>query len=173
MVVHVFQVKFFLDNCAINLEKVQIEKYRKKTRHYSVNWGHTRNVNKMVRRYWTSFECLICIQFTPCEKQLSFYLLAFSWRTSLLYRNQSKSMHWFLYDRDLCYERVKVWFGIYFSVRLIIDGILSDPCFPGKTQNQPYLHLKSHAFFVKQQGPINWRLLYSGGMFSLNLTQSR
>ena len=28
---------FFLDNCAINLEKVQIEKYRKKTRHYSVN----------------------------------------------------------------------------------------------------------------------------------------
>ena len=42
----------------------------------------------------------------PCRS------LTLSWRRSLSYRNQSidlfcKSMDWFLYDRDLRYERVK------------------------------------------------------------------
>ena len=39
--------------------------------------------------------------------------LTLSWRRSLSYRNQSidllcKSMDWFLYDRDLCHEKVNV-----------------------------------------------------------------
>ena len=39
------------------------------------------------------------------------YILALSWRRSLSYRNQSidllsKSIDWFLYDRDLLHERV-------------------------------------------------------------------
>ena len=43
---------------------------------------------------------------------LSLCSLILSWRRSLSYRNQSidllyKSMHWFLYDRDLRHERVK------------------------------------------------------------------
>ena len=38
--------------------------------------------------------------------------ITLSWRRFLSYRNQSidllcKSMDWFLYDRDLCHERVK------------------------------------------------------------------
>ena len=38
--------------------------------------------------------------------------LTFSWRRFLSYRNQStdllyKSIDWFLYDRDICHERVK------------------------------------------------------------------
>ena len=44
------------------------------------------------------------------KKNLSFSL-TLSWRRSLSYRNQSidllcKSMGWFLYDRDICHERV-------------------------------------------------------------------
>ena len=40
-----------------------------------------------------------------------FISLSPSWRTSLLYKNQSigllcKSMEWFLYDRDVCHEKV-------------------------------------------------------------------
>ena len=40
-----------------------------------------------------------------------FISLTPSWRTSLLYKNQSigllcKSMEWFLYDRDVCHEKV-------------------------------------------------------------------
>ena len=40
------------------------------------------------------------------------FCLTLSWKKSLSYRNQytdllCKSMHWFLYDRDLRYERVK------------------------------------------------------------------
>ena len=47
-----------------------------------------------------------------------------SWRRSLSYRNQSidfqsKSMNWFLYDRDLCHERVK---------RLHFNFLLLDIC---------------------------------------------
>ena len=53
--------------------------------------------------------------------------LTLSWRRSLLYRNQSidlqrKSMDWFLYDRDVRHENVKVtliiffWFTEFFMV---------------------------------------------------------
>ena len=35
-------------------------------------------------------------------------MLTLSWRKSLSYRNQSKSMNWFLYDSDFRYERVKI-----------------------------------------------------------------
>ena len=43
---------------------------------------------------------------------MTFRALTFSWRRSLSYRNQSidlhsKSIDWFLYDGDLCHERVK------------------------------------------------------------------
>ena len=46
--------------------------------------------------------------------------LTLQWRRSLSYRNQSidlqsKSMDWFLYDRDLHHERVK-WVSLYLSV---------------------------------------------------------
>ena len=42
-----------------------------------------------------------------------FISLTPSWRTSLLYKNQSigllcKSMDWFLYDRDVCHEKVNI-----------------------------------------------------------------
>ena len=41
-----------------------------------------------------------------------YWLLTLSWRRSFSFRNQSidfqsKSMDWFIYDRDLCHERVK------------------------------------------------------------------
>ena len=41
--------------------------------------------------------------------------ITLSWRRSLSYRNQlidlqNKSMDWFLYDRDLCHERVEGYF---------------------------------------------------------------
>ena len=47
--------------------------------------------------------------------------LTFSWRRSLTYRNQStdfhsKSMDWFLYDRDLRHERVNFSFNKYSSI---------------------------------------------------------
>ena len=35
-------------------------------------------------------------------------LLTLSWRRPLSYRNQSKSMDWFLYDNGLRHERVKL-----------------------------------------------------------------
>ena len=51
-------------------------------------------------------------KFLRCELSEK-YILSFSWRRSLSYRNQStdsqsKSMDWFLYDRDLPHESVKV-----------------------------------------------------------------
>ena len=44
---------------------------------------------------------------------LIFLLFTLSWRRFLSYRNQfihlvCESMDWFLYDRDLCHERVKI-----------------------------------------------------------------
>ena len=56
------------------------------------------------------------------------------WRMFLLHRNQSidlqsKSMDWFLYDRDLCHERVKrlnkqlknIWTWIFSYIMLTIS----------------------------------------------------
>ena len=48
----------------------------------------------------------ICEEKTTLRKNLSFSL-TLSWRRSLSYKNQSsKSMDWFLYDRDIYHERV-------------------------------------------------------------------
>ena len=60
------------------------------------------------------FESIFC-KFT----HNSFFLpLTLSWRRSLSYRNHSidllcKSMDWFLYDRNLCHERVKAYLESY------------------------------------------------------------
>ena len=91
----------------------------------------------MCRKKFVYFSCLIFINLFSalpekemkkplkniCKKQESivFHLsmeehyntLTLSWPMYLSYRNQStdllsKSMDWFLYDRDLCHEKVKV-----------------------------------------------------------------
>ena len=56
------------------------------------------------------FFFLFC-QFFSAIREILMNELALSWRSSLSYRNQSidlqsKSMDWFLYDRDLRHERV-------------------------------------------------------------------
>ena len=61
---------------------------------------------------WTSYcklQANFYFQFF-CDGLLKMVLLTLSWRRSLPYRNQfidlfCKSMDWFLYDIDLCYER--------------------------------------------------------------------
>ena len=64
---------------------------------------------------------------------------ALSWRRSLLYRNQSidllyKSMEWFLYDRDLRHETVKLENNFFVKSLWII-------------KNRLYRH--SHIFFAR------------------------
>ena len=61
----------------------------------------TFNKKKLLPNLWTK---------NDYKKKLSFSL-TLSWRRSLSYRNQSidllsKSMEWFLNDRDICHERV-------------------------------------------------------------------
>ena len=58
--------------------------------------------------------------------------LILSWQKCLWYRNQSfdlqsKSIYWFLYDRDLCHERVKT-IIMQWMVRCLLV-ILDDFCF--------------------------------------------
>ena len=72
-------------------------------------WEHARRVTTWVRkhlRHWTHEHLRHSIQQTKLDN------LTLSWRRPLSYRNQSidlhrKSIDWFLYDNDLCHERVK------------------------------------------------------------------
>ena len=61
----------------------------------------------MVNAFWRLLVLYLFLAFIKCERDYE----PISWRWSLSYRNQSidwlnKSVDWFLYDRDLCHERV-------------------------------------------------------------------
>ena len=74
-----------------------------------------KNINQKILRSVGSFYCngaqievniYTKAAIYQCSAKKS--VLTLSWRKSLSYRNQSKSMNWFLYDRDFRYERVKI-----------------------------------------------------------------
>ena len=53
------------------------------------------------------------VSFITYEDKIKLLFLTLSWRRFLSYRNQfselfCKSMDWFLYDGDLCHEKVKI-----------------------------------------------------------------
>ena len=63
---------------------------------------------------------------------LYLWFLTFSWRRSVSYRNQSESMDWFLYDRDLRHERVKtlwVHWSLHLSYLMTYVSIMAWPGF--------------------------------------------
>ena len=98
------------------------------------------------------YNYFLCILVVSVPLKLSNHLkdnanpLALSWRSSLLYRNQSidllcKSMDWFLYDRDLGDERVKdqclihnwpidllvksiVYIGYFYRIETLVNKVL-------------------------------------------------
>ena len=99
------------------------------------------------------------------------WTLIFLWGKSLSYRNQSidlfsKSMDWFLYDRDLRHERVKVrpvilqyyinlFYATGFAWKVSKHRVFSGPYFPvfglntGKygPEETPYLDISRSAVF--------------------------
>ena len=82
----------------------------------------TFNLRPVSRGFWWQISVLKKILFLICEKNLTL-----SWRRSLSYRNQStdlqsKSMNWFLYDKDLRHERVKIIlaFNQYHAIHLFL-----------------------------------------------------
>ena len=75
------------------------------------DWELILRINiKKPRLNWI-FNISLVILFLASNRDLTEDLLILSWRRSLSYRNQfidmlSKSMEWFLYDRDLRHEKV-------------------------------------------------------------------
>ena len=76
--------------------------------------------------------------------------ITFSWRRSLSYRNQSidlqsKSMDWFLYDKDLRHERLNSFWLWFFQYYLKIMSIFRmETLFESSTvENQPTCTLRS------------------------------
>ena len=64
---------------------------------------------------WCQLFCLIIKEYISRWIYTSNKVLTLSWRRSLSYRNQSidllcKLMNWFLYDKDIHHERVKMLF---------------------------------------------------------------
>ena len=91
-----------------------------------MTWSHIKTLNfEQVFAHWVEFlmymiteRYLGLSQASVMEIFAKIVRLTLSWRRSLSYRNHSidllsKSMDWFLCDRDLCRERVKSLMGPY------------------------------------------------------------
>ena len=81
--------------CSTNFRSLSIFKI-------DLNWGSRINFSILLnldRYHKNALFRKACNSFT--------WALTLSWRRSLSYRNQSKSVDWFLYDRNLRHERVK------------------------------------------------------------------
>ena len=82
--------------------------------HIPVNLRISPFLEKQLNRKWFEFVHLFPLHsYTPSKHQKA---LTLSWWRSLSYRNQTidllcKSMDWFLHNRDLSHERVKVFKG--------------------------------------------------------------
>ena len=77
----------------------------------NVEYRGTNSVLSLLLTLYTYLNSLLSIRYSITAKVFYYQILKLSWRRSLSYRNQSTdfqstSMDWFLYDRDLCYERI-------------------------------------------------------------------
>ena len=116
--------------------------------------------------YWIGKRFVLHICRVPAYA--SAFTLTLSWQRLLSYRNQSidlpsKSMYWFLYDRDLCHGRVRDAFKNSFLILVDIFHFFfakEKPCFMTKNSLSTFFiwtdtHIKNtHRIFLPEHNLV-------------------
>ena len=116
---------------------------------------------------WKKMDRLLYVTalFRPVQQRCS----TLSWRRLLLYRDQSfvllcNSMDWFLYDRDLCHERVEVYKNL--SETTFCDLLVRQENTYNFPRNREFQIPRVNTVWYGSNsltnfGPIIWDLIYS------------